>query len=316
MDEKMKYLSSVDYSLRILKKELESSQEELYELKRVIQELKNITKSESGAAVMMDKLEQEMVAKLSKYKYSMTGAIKQSDQKIKELEKLYMKRNEKNLKVIQEQTETLEMQEELIARYEDERSSLPKIAKLGVSVVGENTKHSFNLVKSRSRDLTKNLRTKTRSFVETTSKTARDKLARSPIRLERRGRSVDVCGRKLSTKTDGMEIREGDTQQTKSVQKKGKKVQRHGKTRQSRSPGRFVLVNLKQVSSQIPSSWSMGLKRDLTCASEAAHYSWERESNRQTAEEIVECRDEATEGWESRGENEEPKKNWDLGTTA
>jgi len=150
-------VTALELKITGLKEELKNSQEECTksnnlceELKKKVIDFEKKVKIETDArknaeivgAEIIAKLETDTAKELADLSALKKKELNESAVSFKNLEELYNK-----------QTQLLTEKEDVIATYEDERGSLPKIVKLGLSVAGEQTKESVKNVRGRSRNL-------------------------------------------------------------------------------------------------------------------------------------------------------------------
>eukprot|EP00588_Corethron_pennatum_P009226 CAMPEP_0194272368 /NCGR_PEP_ID=MMETSP0169-20130528/5958_1 /TAXON_ID=218684 /ORGANISM="Corethron pennatum, Strain L29A3" /LENGTH=330 /DNA_ID=CAMNT_0039015013 /DNA_START=90 /DNA_END=1082 /DNA_ORIENTATION=- len=127
-------LSSLDKNIAVLKKELEAAKKECIESANLVDELNNFANAEAAAATMIDKLNEERIKKSAEdlaQKEAETQAIQEQElnvfkKKIKILERMF-----------NEQKNILLSKDIIIKEFEDERKSVSKIAKLGMTIAGD-----------------------------------------------------------------------------------------------------------------------------------------------------------------------------------
>eukprot|EP00588_Corethron_pennatum_P013288 CAMPEP_0194271454 /NCGR_PEP_ID=MMETSP0169-20130528/5217_1 /TAXON_ID=218684 /ORGANISM="Corethron pennatum, Strain L29A3" /LENGTH=220 /DNA_ID=CAMNT_0039013801 /DNA_START=585 /DNA_END=1244 /DNA_ORIENTATION=- len=167
----------MDLDISVLEKELEISLGEFSDLKGVVEELRDYNdlegrlKKESKArkvaeeaVVSVSKKEEEKNRQLVEFQTVQEMGLKESRQRIKELENSY-----------HEQRRALYMKDKQIDNFIDERKSVKKIAKLGIDLAGEQTttllrsiseigQSIVNETRSRSISRTRELRKICRSY--------------------------------------------------------------------------------------------------------------------------------------------------------
>mmetsp|Transcript_27925 Transcript_27925/g.55979 ORF Transcript_27925/g.55979 Transcript_27925/m.55979 type:complete len:385 (+) Transcript_27925:137-1291(+) len=170
-------LAKMDLDISVLKKELEISLSEFSDLKGVVEELRDYSdlegrlKKESKArkiaeeaVAFISKKEEEKNRQLVEFQTSQEMGLKESRRRIKELENSF-----------HEQRRALYMKDKQIDNFIDERKSVKKIAKLGISLAGEQTttlmrtiseisQSIVNETKSRSISRTRDLQNICRSY--------------------------------------------------------------------------------------------------------------------------------------------------------
>mmetsp|Transcript_17240 Transcript_17240/g.38887 ORF Transcript_17240/g.38887 Transcript_17240/m.38887 type:complete len:355 (-) Transcript_17240:269-1333(-) len=170
-------VSTMEVRIFELKEELQKSQEECVECKKLVEELQTKTTnleerlqkesedrqhSENVAAMSMSKLKEDSAKELEKLGAVKDKELEEAEGNFKKLEGLYRE------------------QSELIEKYEIERASISKIAMLGVNVMGENTKESVKKLAVRGRGLGREASSRGRSLVRDARSRSRS-LVRRPV---------------------------------------------------------------------------------------------------------------------------------------
>jgi len=144
-----------------LRKELEDSKSEALVITKTIDDLKekirleekNRLQDEVAAALAIATIEKETVSKIALIKEAKDKELKELGDKLELAESIFRKQNK-----------ALSDTEKLIERYERERGSVTKIAKLGLNVAGEQTKETIKSVSRRGRSLARRMASPRRSL--------------------------------------------------------------------------------------------------------------------------------------------------------
>jgi len=150
-------VNSIELKIQDLKKQIESSQNEYVDSKKIAEELKkkisdtmqNTVKevevrknTEKRASTTRAQLEDEMSRKITECQNENNKKLMESLAKFTELQNKYLT-----------QSEIICAKEDIIELYENERTTITKIAKLGGSVVRDQTRFLFKGARSRSRSM-------------------------------------------------------------------------------------------------------------------------------------------------------------------
>jgi len=144
-----------------VRKELEDSRNESLEITKTIDGLKekirledkNRLQDEEAAALAIATIENETVSKIALIKEAKDKELKELGDKLELAESIFRKQNK-----------ALSDTEKLIERYERERGSVTKIAKLGLNVAGERTKETIKTASRRGRSLARRMASPRRSL--------------------------------------------------------------------------------------------------------------------------------------------------------
>lgn len=127
-------LSSLEKNIAVLKKELEAAKTECIDAANLVDELNNFANAEAAAATMIAKLNEERIRKLAE-----DLAQKEAETKKKQEQELNVFK--KKIKILErmfnEQKNILLNKDIIIKEFEDERKSVSKIAKLGMTIAGD-----------------------------------------------------------------------------------------------------------------------------------------------------------------------------------
>jgi len=160
-----------------LKIELEESRNQVENYETMITNLRKELKDENEArqnaeivaAELITKLESEITKKLGKLEAVKNKELRALENKMKHTDSKF-----------HEHRKILSAKDELLKKYEEERSTLSTIAKIGVVHVGEQVKHTASYFSNKSRSLTKFFDIRGRSRSRSRSRSvARDRRSRS-----------------------------------------------------------------------------------------------------------------------------------------
>mmetsp|Transcript_34589 Transcript_34589/g.68093 ORF Transcript_34589/g.68093 Transcript_34589/m.68093 type:complete len:360 (-) Transcript_34589:256-1335(-) len=150
-------VNSVELRIKYLEKKIKALQDERFNSKNLATEVK------MKVSEALDNIEKEGEARKNAEKRAAAALTQFEDETCRELAKLHAVKNQElsesaaNFTQLQNkyltQSQTICIGDKIIGRYEDERTSIPRIAKLGVTVAGELTRESLRKFYTRSRFL-------------------------------------------------------------------------------------------------------------------------------------------------------------------
>mmetsp|Transcript_19079 Transcript_19079/g.43436 ORF Transcript_19079/g.43436 Transcript_19079/m.43436 type:complete len:326 (-) Transcript_19079:246-1223(-) len=192
MHENAKSVAALESKITEKQNELDAVQDECLKSKTLVEELQIKTAeleeslkkeiesrevAEMSIITTRDQLEKDKSEEISKLNAAKAEEFEAAKEKVMELEHKFHKLSK-----------ALWDKDEMIERYEDERGSVAKIAKLGVNVLGEQTKDSVKKITERSRSLGRQATSRGRSLVKSASSrsksTTRGRRGKSKSKVE------------------------------------------------------------------------------------------------------------------------------------